>query len=276
MFRELRRLVAAAAVTCTLAVSVGTAQAQIVGYFTDGNPGTTGPAAAITAAGFTPSYIADISVATFGGLDILMVNNSENSGYSPDLLSRAADIAAYVSSGGSFILHDRFVTDGLPMAGNPLLPGSGGITFLRDFTDDRDIDIVTPGTVDVGPGGLLNNSSLDGGTSSSHGWADASTLPVGAINILSNSDPNKSVAFAYQFGLGWVYYSTIPLDYYMDGNGPSGVIANMVNIYAPNMLAYEHSLQGGRPPVVPEPGTVAMLVGFGAASFAALRRARRS
>jgi hypothetical protein len=46
------------------------------------------------------------------------------------------------------------------------------------------------------------------------------------------------VAFSYPLGSGQVYYSTIPLDYYLDGGGAAGLNAAMQQIYTPNVLAY--------------------------------------
>jgi hypothetical protein len=243
------------------------ANAQTVCYFTDFNAGTTGPAAPIAANGYTAVQIADIATFNFAGCDIVMIDESSNSGYSAGLLSRVGDLTSYVNAGGSLVFHDRTVT-----GANTVLPGAAGTVFVRDFSDDKNIDIVTGGTlVTNGPFGVITNASLDNGTSSSHGYAAAATLPAGAINLLSRTNPAESIAFVYQLGLGFVYYSTIPLDYYLDGNGPNPPAGNFTGIYAPNMLAYEHSLQAG---AVPEPGAMAMFAGIGLSGLLALRRRR--
>jgi hypothetical protein len=243
------------------------ANAQTVCYFTDFNAGTTAPAGPITANGFTAVQIADIAAFDFTGCDIVMINESSNDFYSAALLSRVADLAAYVNAGGSLVFHDRFVT-----GANTLLPGAAATVFVRDFGDDANIDIVTGGTLLTnGPFGVITNATLDNGNSSSHGFATAATLPAGAVNLLSRTNAAESVAFVYQFGLGFVYYSTSPLDFYLAGNGNNPPRDNFNNIYAPNVLAYEHSLQAG---AVPEPGALAMLAGLGLSGVLALRRRR--
>ena len=93
-----------------------------------------------------------------------------------------------------------------------------------------------------GPGGTVTDASLDGGTSSSHGWILADSIPAGAKSLLSTGDPNHLVTYSYSFGLGKVVYSTIPLDFYLEGSGSANVNANM-RIYAANVVAYANELR---------------------------------
>jgi hypothetical protein len=74
---------------------------------------------------------------------------------------------------------------------------------------------------------------------SNHGFVLAATLPTGAVAILS-AGPNTThvAAFSYALGRGDVYYSTIPLDFYLSGFGPFQVAKNFQTIYTPNMLDY--------------------------------------
>jgi len=72
-------------------------------------------------------------------------------------------------------------------------------------------------------------------------------MPAGARAILSTGNTsNEVVALSHQWGAGFVYYSTIPLDYYLDngdcGNGPTILNTNLQQIYTPNVLTYVHSL----------------------------------
>ena len=110
-----------------------------------------------------------------------------------------------------------------------------------------------------GPGGAIMNSTLDGGNSSDHGYADISTLPSGAVPILDNANVNRAVAFSYQDGGGQVYYSSIPLDYYLGGG------TAFSRIYAPNVVAYLDGLA-----LVPEPASV-MLLTMGLLGFGLMR-----
>jgi len=124
---------------------------------------------------------------------------------------------------------------------NPLLVGAPGIVTVRSFDDDDDINVVPPGTtlVTTGSHGTIDDLTLDGGTSSSHGFATSASLPAGSERILQiNGNSSQIVAFSYPLVDGAVYYSTIPLDYYLDGNGPTPPQAEITTIYAPNVLEY--------------------------------------
>jgi hypothetical protein len=136
-----------------------------------------------------------------------------------------------------FIFHDRHVTT----AAN-VLPGSPG-TIIRDFVDGANINIVDNTTlVTNGPGGIITNTSLDGGNSSSHGWILSSSIPAGGRGILSQGDPTHLVLYSYSFGQGKVVYSTIPLDFYLAGSGAPTVNTNMRN-YAANVVAYGNDIR---------------------------------
>lgn len=245
-------------------MAAGPSNAQTVCYFTDNNNGVTNPEGPITANGYSPVHILDITTFNFAPCNIVMINNSSNGGVSAGYLGRLGDLTTYVRGGGSLVFHDRTVTNA-----NTYTPGAAGITFVRDFTFDADLNIVTGGTaVTNGPFGTITNTNLDGGTSSSHGYALAGTLPGGAVNILSNgTDATHSAAFVYPLGAGFVYYSTIPLDFYLNGSGPNPPRDNFNLIYAPNVLFYEHGLQG-----IPEPGSLGMLLGAAVTGLGFLMR----
>src|SRR5206468_148532 len=83
----------------------------LVGYFTDFATANTNPVAPITANGFTPVAISDISTFNFNSVNIVMLDESGNNGFSAALLGRVADLTSYVQGGGKVIIHDRSVTD---------------------------------------------------------------------------------------------------------------------------------------------------------------------
>jgi hypothetical protein len=67
--------------------------------------------------------------------------------------------------------------------------------------------------------------------------------------------PNQVACFSYPLGAGFVYYATIPLDYYLPGSGGTGnVIAPaLTGSYTPNVISYAHELRSPlhfRPPAL--------------------------
>ena len=113
-----------------------------------------------------------------------------------------------------------------------VLPGSPG-SFVRLLSNDTQV-IDNTTLVTDGPGGLIDDTTLDLGEFSSHGYVLGDTTPAGSVGILSKPDPNQWVTYSYPFGEGTVIYSSIPLDYYLDGTGS----AAFRDIYAPNIVAY--------------------------------------
>lgn len=242
------------------------AHALPFGYFLGGSGS---PAAAITASGHTATQLNDLTAADLTGISVLWILNGDNGAPPTALVNNAAAIANFVQSGGVLSYHDRYVSDGnAGSTNNAVLPGASGISFIRDFTDDANIEVLANNLVTNGPGGVITNTSLDGGTSSSHGYVTLASVPLGGTAVLSRSAADEIVDFYYGFGAGWVYYSTMPLDYYLGGSGPNPPRDNFNNIYAVNEAAFQASLARTD---VPEPGTLAML-GLGLVGIAARRR----
>lgn len=184
----------------------------------------------IVAAGGIALGLGDVDAASLAGLNVLWVNNQDNFGYGAEYVSRLPAIAAAVQNGMVLVIHDRFVTNA-----STILPGGANFGIFRDFTEQADINIRDASTV-VTTG--LDNASLDQGTSSSHGFALANTLPASAKLILSATTADHIVTFCYPVGKGAVIYSTIPLDFYLQGFGTNPPQAAMDNIYAPNVVKY--------------------------------------
>jgi hypothetical protein len=186
--------------------------------------------APITAAGGTPVTVFDPSAANLTGLNVLFVNNEDNGAFGFGYTQRLADIQAAVQNGLVLVIHDRLV-----QGANEILPGGAGFATTRDFTEGADINIHDGSTV-VTAG--LDDTSLDGGNFSSHGFTTAESLPANAKLILSATTPDHIVTFCYPFGKGAVIYSSIPLDFYLLGGGLNPPQTALATIYAPNVVTY--------------------------------------
>jgi hypothetical protein len=238
-----------------------------VGYYTDYNTSDTGPVAPITANGFTPVQITTLTGFNLNSINILMIDESANGSPSADFLGDAAAIATWVSNGGVVAINDRNTCQGTCTP----IPGGAGISITNDF--GTDINVQTSGNLLVnGPFGTITDPNLDGGNYSDHGFATQASLPAGTTSFLNNGTPDDIVAFGYQYGAGYVFYSTVPLDYVLDGSNPPA----FASIYAPNMLALVSQFADGDPTnATPEPATMA-LTGLGLAGVGFFARRRRS
>lgn len=271
----------------------GTSQAGNVGYFDMCGGNQAAHANAITIAGHTPVAVTTPDAATLSNLDALSVTNCSNGDFGSNYTSNLAAITAAVNGGMVLIVHDRFVTG----AGS-ILPGGSGVITTRNFDNSADIDFPVGSPIITGPGGTLNNTSLDGGSSSTHGFVTAASLPMGGSMLATlplsgpgggfttcaaegytgtkltwcrniceieqtpanlrvwirrwvdryHEDPpcvaNPPVAAVggatvqYPYGAGRVVYSTIPLDYYLDGSGGNPPRDNFNNVYLPNVIGW--------------------------------------
>jgi hypothetical protein len=184
------------------------------------------------------------------GINVLFAVNPDNLAYGAEYVAALPAIRTAVNNGLVLILADRKV-DGA----NLQIPGGAKITIVRDAPTEPspangDINIADNGTlVTNGPGGTLNNESLDGGLRSNHGYALTTTLPAGSRVILVRTLANEAVTFSYPFGLGAVIYAPIPLDAYL--SEPGRTPAAFKDIYAPNLIAYAASLGGERSALSP-------------------------
>lgn len=205
------------------------AAGPIVGYYdTNAGEGFPNQSSLITAAGGVPVNIIDLSSTELASINVLFI--TDWFGTLAEYNANFANIDAAVQGGLVLVYFDGTVTG----AANRL-PGGSGISIVQAFTDIVDIDQTS--ILDNGPNGILDNTSLDGGGSSTHGYATTSTLPGNATcYLIRDGFPDQCVAFSYPYGAGGVFYSTIPLGAYLRTSGSPPANTNTINILGPNTL----------------------------------------
>lgn len=190
-------------------------------------------AAPINNLGYDAVSLDNLRSADLAGLSAVFLLNQSNEGYPAELLAALPALADYVAHGGVLIIHDAFV-DGA----ESLLPGLTGEDIVRNVDDGRNVDFVHDGgLIAQGPGGHLNDSSLDQGYYSSHGYTLDASLGSDVVRVQTTGDPSHIVSFAYAYGLGAVYYSSIPLTAYLPlANADDLVLA--MRAYAENVIGW--------------------------------------
>jgi hypothetical protein len=162
----------------------------------------------LTGGGHTAVNITIPNATQLAGVDTLYVTNPNNNGFGAEYLANQTAIATAVSGGMNLVIFDRYVTNA-----RTILPGGSTISTVRSTTTGAtDINIAAGAPAEFTAG--LNNASFDGGNLSSHGYVTLSSLPPGAIPLLTRANTTQIVAFTYPYGSGTVFYSTMPLDFY--------------------------------------------------------------
>jgi len=177
--------------------------------------------------GHTASIMTSFTSSNLNDLDLLWVTESysTNNPFASAMASGGA-INTWVYNGGTLIFHDRSYSN------NEVLPNTGGSNFLNSSRQDSDDVTFASGTslLTNGPAGVMystlsdaiSNSgfTLDGGSASTHGRTQISSLPTDAVVTIFDDDQNENYAtdFWYGYGSGHVYYSHVPLDCYIGGN----------------------------------------------------------
>lgn len=251
--RSVRRILGGIAAALLVLATAGNARALNIGYYDMCyGEGPSYQATPITNAGHTAVNLFDLTPAELATVDVLFINNCENTFYAQEYLDHLGDIDAAVASGKVLILHDRFVD-----LAETILPGGSTFDIQRHplFPDPnneaKDINVLDPSSPIVnGPAGVITDTSLDGGNYSDHGFAIAGSLPGTAKLVLSTNDPTHIVTFVYTYGSGAVMYSSIPLDFYLGGSSPVA----FSTIYALNIVDYGAYLVGSCGNGVTDPG----------------------
>jgi hypothetical protein len=227
------------------------AESQIsVGYY-DMNVGAGSPeqVAPIVAAGFTPVQLFDVTATDLEGLHALFVQNSSTSGYGGEYRASAAAVKDAVNAGLVLIIHDRSLNGSpVPALGTRfILPLPPGVMFpLVSSAPSNDINVSDAATlVAGGPAGLITDTNLDNGQASNNGSVNLTFIPIPGRKSLLHRGAlpfanNNSVTFSYPLGLGFVIYSSIPLDLFLKDMGMAAPAVREAfrTIYAPNVLTY--------------------------------------
>lgn len=201
-----------------------------VGYYSmSSGQGDANQVNEITNNGDTAVNVTVPNAAQLASLDSLYVVNPSNSSFGTEYMANMSAITDAVNNGMNLIIFDRYVTDA-----QTILPGGTSITPVRDFADSSDVNVA-----DGAPAGFtgsgrqtIDDSTFDGGSSSTHGYVTLASLPPGAKPLLTTSDPNHIVAFTYPVGSGNVFYSTIPLDFYTTGSNSAITQAEIDTLFS--------------------------------------------
>ncbi|MBF0142832.1 MAG: putative Ig domain-containing protein [Magnetococcales bacterium] len=201
-------------------------------YFMDWGGGASWQANSINSSGMSPVFISDPNSAALQSVDVLHVDRAYGDTF--EYLSRLGDIGIRVRDGGmSLIVHDRSLNPNL------FLPGGLSLTTVYSFGSDITVLLNDSPTYRLtnGPAGVVSNTSMDNGGWSYHGYI-TSGLPAGAVPVLGTGVSGQIVSFYYKYGSGYVYYSTVPLDYYESSypGYPYGLNKSIGNTYIANVI----------------------------------------
>jgi hypothetical protein len=229
----------------TLSVTIEGASYAItrVGYYDTTGSGQPYEATPIVDAGLTAVRLFSLDPTSLAGVDAVVVYSSSSFSYVDQFPTPFGPfLQQFVADGGVAVFFDRTVT-----GATSFLPGfTGDEIIVQDFFGggQTQLDFLNDtGQFAVGPGGTLNDMSLDGGNSSNHGYAFADTLGglVGLHVIQTTNNPNEATTFGYHYGQGEMIYSTIPLDFWLSppfpGSGNPTLEAHMED-YATNVMAW--------------------------------------
>lgn len=229
----------------------------VIGYYSMGlGAGDPGMVDDILAAGHTPLRLETLSPAELGQIDTLYVWNGSNSGYGQEFLNAMPQISAAVAGGMNMVMFDRAIGVANPTT---VLPGTS-LTVMRHLSADADLTDAGEDALGSGPGGVVTDSTIDGGNYTTHGYVNASSLPAGAEVLMTTGggNPDHAVGFIYDFGAGSVQFYGIPMDFYNENKQAwENLAINSLNVATPMCLAAPTRVltpRGPRPALTLRPG----------------------
>ena len=194
-----------------------------VGYF-NGCPEYSGSLSGVVAtAGHNPVTVTTLDTASLSGLSALVITDCQGRYRTPN-----AAVNNAVANGMGLVFErllsgDRILEDSTSLPGAPIF-GPGAVR-ARPVANDN-VDVAAGAPIATGPGGTLDNSSLDyvsGPTFYNMVYFYSSgSLPAGAIPFLTTPDPSQVGSFGYTFGNGKVVYSDSQYTLQLPGSPASG------------------------------------------------------
>ncbi|MCB1568566.1 MAG: hypothetical protein KDI69_07135, partial [Xanthomonadales bacterium] len=217
--------------------TAGAARAANVGYYV--GPSCTFTigdfAGAITTAGHTPIAVTTLDAPSLTGLGGLVIETCSAAPVAN------ASVNAAVASGMGLVINTWNAGPGSGVA----LPGAPAATFSSYYSNGfcgLDSSIPAGSPVTSGPGGTLNDSSLDSsGFCALDSFATSNSLPVGAIPFVTTTDANQVGAFGYSSGQGRVAFSSMSMATLLPGgsdSGGAGSLSGGLNTYLINAIAW--------------------------------------
>ena len=211
----------------------------VIGYYSmDWGMGDPGMEDDIIAAGHTPMALDTLSAEELSQVDAIYVWNGNNGGYSAEFIDAMPQIAAAVAGGMDMVMFDRAIGEANP---SEVLPGTQ-LSVVRYLSADADLTDAGEASLGTGPAAGVDDTSIDGGNYTTHGYVDAASLPEGAEVLMTagGGTPDQAVGFIYSFGAGTVQFYGIPMDYYNEYNQNwENLAINSLNVaVSPQCLAH--------------------------------------
>ena len=182
--------------------------------------------------------VTTLSPALLATLKVLVIQNPDNTSYSAAFLEALPDIRAAVANGLTVIIHDR-----APQLAAGIFPEGSGLEFVRELSEvsGAQMQLGSSGNLIAStPFGTVTDTSVDGYDFSNHGYVQLSSLPPGALVLMTTNDPTHVTAFVYPLGAGKIIYTSSPVDFW--GDSVAGSSAEIVGFDTTGMEAFARNI----------------------------------
>ena len=197
----------------------------------------------------------------FNSYDVIWYLNQSNSSFTNSPFYNDTRFTDWLNNGGVFIMHDRYVNDS--QLDNNLPGHNGNVTTTRSYGSNDSsayqiVDESTSNLLKYGPGGIMVDDTssfgsdtagdhsgntwqgtfnIGGGNATNHGYM--TNLDSDVLGLATNNTTTQFVDAVWEYGSGAVYYSTSPLDHYIQAAPQDN---DAWDAYALNSLHYATSL----------------------------------